>query len=71
MGHSIPFMQALATAMEGLMFRAVLPTWLISLTQRGRQALCGFDEMEVGHLRPGHTVYDPTSRSDCSYIWQK
>ena len=46
----MPFMRALTTAIEGLMFRAVFPTWLISLTNRGRQALRGYDEMEVRHL---------------------
>ena len=50
----MPFMQALPTATEGLMFRVALPRWLISLTKRGRQALQGYNEMEVGNLS---TVY--------------
>lgn len=48
-GHNMPFMQALATALDGLVFRVVLPPWLISFTKQGRQALRGYDEMEVSH----------------------
>jgi len=49
-------MQALATALDGLVFRAALPAWLVSLTKRGRQALLGFNEMEVGHLSTTHDL---------------
>lgn len=48
-GHNMPFMQALVTALDGLVFRAALPPWLISFTKQGRQALLGYDEMEVSH----------------------
>jgi hypothetical protein len=48
-GHTIPFIQALSTAPEGLIFRTALPTWLVSLSKRGRQALRGYNELEVGH----------------------
>jgi hypothetical protein len=46
----MPFMQALATTTEGLAFRIAFPRWLISLTKRGREVMCGFEELEVGHL---------------------
>ena len=45
----MPVMRALVNAVDGLVLRTALPTWLISLTKRGRQALCGYNEMEVGH----------------------
>jgi len=48
-GHTLPFMQALATSLEGMLLRAALPDWLISFTKRGRQALLGYYEMEVSH----------------------
>ena len=49
-GYTMPFMQALATAPQAMIWRAGLPRWLICLTKRGRQALRSFKEMEVGHL---------------------
>ena len=49
-GLTFPFMEAFVIALDGWFLRAALPTWLISLTKRGRQALCGYHEMEVGHL---------------------
>jgi len=49
-GYTMPFMQALASSIEGLLIRAALPRWLLSLTKRGREALCGYHELEVGHL---------------------
>ena len=49
-GHTMPFMQALATAPQAMILRAGLPRWLMYLTKRGRQALRSFKEMEVGHL---------------------
>ena len=55
-GHSMPFMQALSTAIEGMVLRAALPTWVLSLTERGRQVLCGHNEMEVGHLSTCHPL---------------
>ena len=47
-GHTMPFMHALAVALEGLGRRVVFPKWFLSLTKRGREALCGYEEMEVG-----------------------
>ena len=44
------FMQALSTAIEGLVIRLAFPRWLLHLTERGREATCGYNEMEVGHL---------------------
>jgi hypothetical protein len=49
-GHSMPFMQATVTALEGVVLRAAFPTWLSTLTKRGREAHCGYIEMKVGHL---------------------
>ena len=46
----MPFMRALATAQQGLMLRAALPNWLINFTKRGREALRGYYELEVGDL---------------------
>ena len=51
-------MRALAAALDGLVFRAALPVWLASLTSRGREALLGYDEMEVGHLSKHHACPD-------------
>jgi hypothetical protein len=50
----MPFMQALTTATQGMIIRAAFPRWLLSLTKRGREALRGYDEMEVGHLSTLH-----------------
>ena len=47
-------MRALPAALDGLVFRAAVPVWLASLTSRGREALLGYDEMEVGHLSQHH-----------------
>jgi len=46
----MPLMKALATAPQALTLRTALPDWLIYLTKRGREVLCGHKEMEVGHL---------------------
>ena len=53
-GPTMPFMQALATTIDGMIIRAALPRWLLSLTKRGREALCGYHELGVGHLRALH-----------------
>jgi len=50
-GHTMPFMQALSTSIEGLVTRAVFPRWYLSRTKRGREALRGYEELEVGCLR--------------------
>jgi hypothetical protein len=50
-GHTMPFMEALAAALDGLLLRAALPRWLISLTKQGRQAICSHEELEVSHLQ--------------------
>jgi hypothetical protein len=47
-GHTIPFMQALSTALDGIGLRAAFPTWLVALTERGRRGICGYEEMGVG-----------------------
>ena len=49
-GHTMSFTQALATGQQGLVFRMALPNWLICLTTRGREALRGYYELEVGDL---------------------
>ena len=49
-GYTMPFAQALATSTDGIITRAALPKWLLSLTKRGRQSLCGYYELEVSHL---------------------
>ena len=66
-GHTMPFMEALVTAIDGWFFRVSLPTWLISLTKRGRQALCGYNEMEVGHLSMLHPL--PNLNPDYRDTW--
>ena len=43
-------MRALAVALEGMGRRVVFPKWFLSLSKRGREALCGYEEMEVGHF---------------------
>ena len=48
-GHAMPFMQALSTALEGIGLRVAFPRWLLSLSKRGRDAICGYEELEVGH----------------------
>ena len=53
-GHTIPFMEALSTALEGLGLRVAFPRWLLSLTMHGRGVLCGYEELEVGHPNPLH-----------------
>jgi len=53
-GHTIPFMRALTIASEGLLLLMLLPKWLLFLTKRGREAMCGHNEMEVGHLSTLH-----------------
>jgi hypothetical protein len=47
-GHSMPFMEALKVAAEGLMLRAAVPRWLPFPFSTGRRAARGFMEMEVG-----------------------
>ena len=48
-GHSMPFMEALKLATEGIMLRAAVPRWLLRLSERGRRAITSFMEMEVGN----------------------
>ena len=48
-GHTIPFMQTLTTALEGIGLRVAFPRLLLSLTKSGRGAICGYEELEVGH----------------------
>lgn len=66
-GHTMPFMEALVTSLDGLIFRMTLPTWLINLTKRGRLALSGYHEMEVGHLSTFHPW--PNLNSDYRDTW--
>jgi hypothetical protein len=49
-GHTMPFMQALATSTKETMFRAAFPRRFLSLTKRGREALYSYNELEVGHF---------------------
>jgi len=49
-GHTMPFMRALSTAAEALLLRFALPNWLLVFSKRGRVAVRGHNEMEVGHL---------------------
>jgi len=49
-GHTMPFMEALATDTEGLIIRGALPSWLLGFSKRGREAVRSHNEMEVGHL---------------------
>jgi hypothetical protein len=53
-GHTIPFMQALVTVVEGLIFRMAFPKWLLCLNKRGREFVRAHDELEVGHLSTLH-----------------
>lgn len=50
-GHSMPFMEALRVAAEGLTIRAAVPRWLLAFSERGRLATTGFTELEVGSHR--------------------
>ena len=50
-GHSLPFIRALSIAIEGMVIRLALPRLFLSLTKQGREALCGYYELEVGHSR--------------------
>jgi hypothetical protein len=53
-GHTMPFMRALSIAAEGLLLRMVFPRWLLSLTKWGREAIRGYNELEVSHLSTFH-----------------
>ena len=49
--HTMPFIQALSTATEGMIIRLALPRLLLALTKQGREAVRGYYELEVGHSR--------------------
>ena len=49
LGHSMSFMEALKVSTETLTFRAAVPRWLLSLSQRGRRAIRGYMEIEVSN----------------------
>ena len=49
-GHTMSFLRALTTSAEGLILRAVVPRWLLSLTKSGREALSGYYELKVDHI---------------------
>jgi hypothetical protein len=53
-GHTMPFMRALPAATEGLLLRLALPKWFLLLAKRGREAVRGHKEMEVGYLTTPH-----------------
>ncbi len=55
----MPFMEALKVSAEALTFRAAVPRWLLSLSKRGRRAIIGFTEIEVGNelRRPINSYY--------------
>jgi len=52
-GHTMPFMDALTTAIQSLIVH-MFPRWLLSLNKRGREAVRAHDELEVGHLNTLH-----------------
>ena len=49
-GHTITFMNALATATRSMPLLFMFPRWLLSFNERGREAVRSHDELEVGHL---------------------
>ena len=61
-GHTIPFLQALSTATDGMVTRVAFPTWLLSLTRSGREAILGYNEMEVSRLSSAQTINGPNSK---------
>ncbi len=59
-GHTMPFMQALSTTIDGLPIRVAFPKWLLSLTESGREAARGAHELEVGDTL-AHSTNDLTA----------
>ena len=53
-GHTMPFIQLLATAMQEQSIIAAVPGWLLSLMKRGREALRVHNTLEVGNLSTFH-----------------
>jgi hypothetical protein len=53
-GYTMSFMRALTIAPEGLIHFLTVPKWLLFLTKRGREVICGHNEMEVSHLSTLH-----------------
>jgi hypothetical protein len=47
-------MEALTIAPEGVALFLTAPKWLLFLTKRGREVICGYNEMEVSHLSTLH-----------------
>ena len=46
-GHTMPFMRALAAAIQGLFALLAFPRWLLFFNKRGREIVRGHNEMEV------------------------
>ena len=44
------FLRSLTVAIEGIGIRCMFPNWCLSFTKRGREAIHGYEELEVGHL---------------------
>ena len=53
-GHTMPFMQALSTATDGMPLRFALPNWLLLLSKSGREVVRGYYEFEVSHYNTRH-----------------
>ena len=59
-GHTMTFMNALATATQSLPFLFMFPRWLLRFNKWGREAIHGHDELEVGYLSTLHQWPDLT-----------
>ena len=53
-GHTMTFMNALATTTRSLPALIMFPRWLLLFNKWGREAICSRDEAEVGHLNTFH-----------------
>ena len=53
-GHTMTFMNALATTTESLSVLFMFPRWLLLFNKWGREAVRSHDEVEVGHLNILH-----------------
>jgi hypothetical protein len=58
-GHTMPFMQALAIAVQGMRLYFILPRWLLSFGTWKPEGVRGHDELEVGHLSTFHQWPNP------------
>ena len=53
-GHTMPFIQVLASSTQTQGIMAVVPRWLLLLMKRGREAIHVYNTLEVGHLSTFH-----------------